>query len=259
MSAGVEPLPAPGGEHRLAVVVVAEAADERHLGAPAREADRDVVDVAGVAERERALVELRELDHALAHDRDARHAGHRLAARPQLAQSLRVLGARLQLTADPDRVGAGVEPAVDVVERDPAGRHHARAGRRDREHRAQELRPHRVGGEELGDAARSGGDDLGGCEAAVDDERAAVGADLRHRGHRHGGDEEAGALGEGGAGVVGGPQRADADHGLRRAGAGGLAARRASPASWRSARSRARPARSPTRRPRAPPRRSACG
>jgi hypothetical protein len=73
-----------------------------------------------------------------------------------------------------------------------------------------------VGGEQLGDPARRGGDDLGGREATVDDERAAVGADLRDGGHRHGGDEEARAVGERGARLVGGPQRADADHGVRR-------------------------------------------
>jgi hypothetical protein len=39
-----------------------------------------------------------------------------------------------------------------------------------------------VGGEELGDPARRGGDDLGGREATVDDERAPVGADLRNGG-----------------------------------------------------------------------------
>ena len=90
---GVEPLGAPVLEHRLAVVVVAEPADERDLGAPAGERDRDVVDVAGVAERERAVVELGELDHALAHDRDARHAGTASARSSRSRAAFSALGA----------------------------------------------------------------------------------------------------------------------------------------------------------------------
>ena len=99
--ARVEALLAPGLEHRRAVVVVAEPRDERDLGAPAREADRDVVDVARVAERERAVVEVAELDHALAHHGDARHA---VTAPRSVLQALGVLGRRAQLAADADRV-----------------------------------------------------------------------------------------------------------------------------------------------------------